>query len=59
MSKKYMFNGQVFEVKERSVEALLATSCLICDEDIPVHDFDLGKVKICEKCKAAVMKMRE
>lgn len=48
---KFIFNEHV--------EPQYATDCLICGEDVPVHDFDLGHPKICEKCKAAVMKMRE
>ena len=39
-------------------EPVFATRCLICDEDIPVCVFELGMPKICEKCKAAVMRMR-
>ena len=57
-TSKYIFNGHV-EAKMKPVEPRFATSCLICDEDIPVWDFELGQPKICEKCKTTVMKMRK
>lgn len=56
---KFVFDGHTIEAKMRPVEPRFATSCLICDGDIPVHDFDLGTPKICEKCKAAVIHMRK
>lgn len=35
----------------------IETPCLICGEGVPVFDFG-NAPKICEKCKAAVMKVR-
>ena len=44
-----------------------ATSCLICNESIPLDDFEIARIKygrdiapkICDKCKNAVMQMRK
>ena len=36
----------------------LAVSCLICGEHVPIeHMYET--IKICDKCREAVMKMRE
>ena len=36
----------------------LATECLICGESVPVYSIHAAP-KICEKCKAVVLKLRE
>ena len=36
----------------------LETPCLICGEGVPTSHYGYAP-KICEKCKAAVMKVRE
>ena len=47
-------NGESYEMPKVN----LATSCLICGESVPIsHSKDYPK--ICDKCKKAVMKMRE
>lgn len=47
-------NGESYEMPKVN----LATSCLICGESVPIsHAKDYPK--ICDKCKKAVMKMRE
>lgn len=40
------------------VEPLWKVACLICGEGVPVAHYTQGP-RICEKCKAAVMKVRE
>lgn len=39
----------------------LATSCLICGEDVPVYGYEAehGCYKICDKCKQAVIEVRK
>jgi len=44
--------------KTESVESNIKTPCLICGEGVPVFGSCYAP-KICEKCKAAVMKVRE
>ena len=47
-------NGESYKISKVN----LATSCLICGESVPIlHVKDSSK--ICDKCKKAVMKMRE
>lgn len=36
----------------------LATECLICGESVPVFSIHAAP-KVCEKCKAVVLKLRE
>lgn len=36
----------------------ICTACLVCGEDVPIFDYQSG-LKICDKCKAAIMAMRE
>lgn len=45
-------------VKIEAVQSEIVTPCLICGEGIPVFG-SFYVPKICEKCKAAVMKVRE
>ena len=45
-----------YTIKEVLYE--LETPCLICGEGVPIWVTDT-RPKICEKCKAAVLKMRE
>ena len=35
------------------------TRCLVCDESIPVYSPFEREYKICDKCKRAILKMRE
>lgn len=71
-AQKYVIQGKLDPVtvqklhesrmKVATVEDALpryATHCLICNEDVPVYDGELGQPKICEKCKTAVMRMRK
>ena len=45
--------------KDSNVSTIaLAVKCLICGESIPTGSLR-ETVKICDKCKAAVMKVRE
>ena len=34
------------------------TACLVCGEDVPIFDYQSG-LKICDKCRVAIMAMRE
>ena len=53
-SRTIIVNGESYEMPKVN----LATSCLICGESVPIsHSKD--SPKICDKCKKAVMKMRE
>lgn len=38
---------------------VIATRCMICDESIPLYDYEIGKHynKICPKCKSALKKI--
>lgn len=45
-------------VKIDAVQYNIETPCLICGEGVPVFG-NIYAPKICEKCKAAVMKVRE
>lgn len=47
-------NNKIFIARESMVE----TACLICGEGVPTT-FGNRTPKICEKCKDAVMKVRE
>ena len=39
--------------------AVWCTRCLVCEGDIPIYSpFERG-YKICDKCKRAILKMRE
>ena len=54
-------NTMVITVPKSSINdtAQWCTRCLVCGEDIPIYSpFDHG-YKICEKCKRAILKMRE
>lgn len=43
----------------KEVTPSFGTSCLVCDECIPLYNpFDRG-YRICDKCKRAILKMRE
>jgi hypothetical protein len=44
--------------KIEDVKCSIETPCLICGEGVPVFG-SYYTPKICEKCKAAVMKVRE
>ena len=46
------------ETREPNPIDALATKCLICGADTPVYSIHDGP-KICDKCKAVVMKLRE
>ncbi len=46
------------ETKEVKEEDILATYCLICGESVPVYSIH-DAPKICDKCKAVVMRLRE
>lgn len=48
----------VLSVKIEATKCEIGTPCLICGEGIPVFG-SYYVPKICEKCKAAVMKVRE
>lgn len=37
---------------------MISTLCLICNAPVPVYDFQHSP-KICDKCKAAVLKIRD
>ena len=37
----------------------IITKCLICGEDIIIDDFDPHTAVVCEKCKKAVLYMRD
>lgn len=46
--------------KSLTAESGLAKGCLICGESVVVKDlFRINEPVICDKCKAAVMKIRE
>ena len=45
-------------MKIEAVQNNIGTPCLICGEAVPVL-YNCYSPKICEKCKAAVMKARE
>lgn len=53
------FDKRVIKVTEAAsvFEYDIETTCLICGEGVPVPRYH-NKHKICEKCKAAVMKVR-
>ena len=48
-------------------EGIIGTACLICDESVPLSDKEYLAMlagrnvnpKVCDKCKAAVLRMRE
>lgn len=40
------------------IEVALATHCLICGESVPASSINYVP-KVCDKCKAAVMKIRK
>ena len=42
-----------------SSEAKYGTSCLVCGESVPIFDPYCSPYKICDKCKRAILKMRE
>lgn len=59
MSKIDADNSMTITITGEATEVSFGTSCLVCDEYIPLHSyFDHGP-KICEKCKGAILKMRE
>ena len=39
-------------------EPSIGTACLVCGEGVPILGYQSG-IKICDKCKAAIMAMRE
>ena len=41
-----------------SSECSIGTLCLVCGESVPIFDYK-DVPKICDKCKAAIMAMRE
>lgn len=41
-----------------AVETHLGTPCMVCGESVPIFN-PREAPKICDKCKAAIMKMRE
>ena len=45
----------------KSPKAKIGTQCLICGEFIELTEYEIheGVVKICDKCKKAVMQMRD
>lgn len=50
------------KIKIETTEHYLATSCVICGESVKLTEYEaMGKniFKVCDKCKQAVMKMRE
>ena len=51
-------NSLTITIPKEAMEPSFGTSCLVCDECIPLSPFDHGP-KICEKCKRAILKMRE
>ena len=54
-------NSMTMTIPKSSVDnvAQLCTRCLVCGESIPIYSpFDHG-YKICDKCKRAILKMRE
>lgn len=56
---EYLYNVHMIDANMLPAEPQYTTSCLICGEAIPIWDFGGSPIKICEECKAAVMKMRE
>lgn len=42
-------------------KSYLAVNCLICEEPVRIEGYENPRfaVRICDKCKAAVIKMRE
>ena len=43
----------------KETEASFGTSCIVCDEYIPLHSPFDRRYRICDKCKRAILKMRE
>lgn len=50
------FDSKIIKIKAEAIQ--IKTPCLICGEGVPVFGFGYSP-KICEKCKSAVMKVRE
>jgi len=58
MNKTNAGNSLTITIPGEATESY-ATSCIVCDECIPLRSpFDRG-YKICNKCKRAILKMRE
>ena len=53
-TRTIIVNGESYEMPKVN----LAISCLICGESVPISHVK-DSPKICDKCKKAVMKMRE
>lgn len=63
MNKIDSGNSLTVKITEDSTDGIgaahLGTLCLVCGESIPIYSpFDHG-YKICDKCKRAILKMRE
>lgn len=43
----------------KEVEQSFGTSCLVCGECVPLNGPLDPRYKICDKCKRAILKMRE
>lgn len=44
--------------KIQNGEVTLSTKCMICGDSVPIY-FSSDHYRICDKCKGAVMAMRE
>lgn len=61
MNKIDSGNSLTFTIPKDSANdiANFGTLCLVCGEEIPIYSpFDRG-YRICDKCKRAILKMRE
>ena len=57
-------NGKIKTIKASPPETIkIGVSCIICGDSVELNDYEAmchsNIVKVCEKCKKAVMKMRE
>lgn len=54
-------NSLTMTIPKDSTEnrALWGTKCLVCEEHIPLYSPYASGYKICDKCKCAILKMRE
>ena len=52
--------AQIIELQETKTEIVkIAKGCLICGEGVAINYYMGNESVICDKCKAAVMKVRE
>ena len=52
-------NSMTITITGEATEASFGTSCLVCDECVPFYSLFDHAPKICEKCKRAILRMRE